>query len=76
MNVSKIDREVYGERHPNVVKTLNNLGLAWYDMGKPKKAIEYIQQSHNIFQEFFGDKRPHTKIVKESLNAIKNDPNQ
>ncbi|NIM14835.1 MAG: tetratricopeptide repeat protein, partial [Candidatus Aminicenantes bacterium] len=28
-----IDRNVYGEEHPDVARDLNNQGLAWDDLG-------------------------------------------
>ena len=66
-----IDKEVYGERHPDVARDLNNLGSAWHDLGNPQKALEYIQQAHDIFHEFYGDQHPHTKIAKEWLDNLK-----
>jgi tetratricopeptide (TPR) repeat protein len=67
----EIDREVYGEKHPDVATRLSNLGSAWYSLGDSKKAIEYTQQAYTIFQEILGDQHPNTKIVKENLEAIK-----
>jgi tetratricopeptide (TPR) repeat protein len=40
-----IGKEVYGERHPVVATTLNNLGQAWANLGEYEKAIEYIQKA-------------------------------
>jgi tetratricopeptide (TPR) repeat protein len=49
----------------------NNLGSAWKTLGDSKKAIEYFEKSYKIFQDIYGDQHPHTKIVKETLDALK-----
>lgn len=67
----EVDREVYGDRHPEVAAMLNNLGLAWHSLGDSKKAVEYTQQAYTIYQEIFGDQHPKTKLTKDNLEAIK-----
>ncbi|MGD2248926.1 MAG: tetratricopeptide repeat protein [Candidatus Methanofastidiosia archaeon] len=69
----EIGREVYGDRHPDVATDLSNLGGAWKSLGDSKKAIEYTQQAYTIFQEVLGDQHPKTKIVKENLQALKDE---
>jgi tetratricopeptide (TPR) repeat protein len=66
-----IDKEVFGDRHPNVAATLNNIGMAWYDLSDSRRAKEYFQQAYNIFREFYGDEHPHTRTVKEWLDGLK-----
>jgi tetratricopeptide (TPR) repeat protein len=62
-----IGKEVYGERHPNVATTLNNIGGAWDSLGEPKKALEYYEQALAIDKEVYGDKHPS---VAATLNNI------
>jgi tetratricopeptide (TPR) repeat protein len=62
-----IDKEVYGDRHPNVATRLNNIGVAWGALGEPKKAIGYYGQALSIDKEVYGDRHPN---VATMLNNI------
>ncbi len=62
-----IDKEVYGERHPNIATRLNNLGSAWKDLGEAKKAIEYFEQALSIDKEVYGEKHPHVAATLNNL---------
>jgi tetratricopeptide (TPR) repeat protein len=62
-----IDKEVYGDRHPDVAATLNNIGSAWDALGEPKKALEYYEQALSIHKEVYGDRHPD---VAATLNNI------
>ncbi len=62
-----IDKEVYGNRHPNVATRLNNIGSAWKALGVQKKAIEYYEQALSIDKEVYGDRHPN---VATRLNNI------
>jgi tetratricopeptide (TPR) repeat protein len=48
----------------------NNLGGAWKTLGDSKKAIEYCEKSYKIFLDIYGDQHPHTRTVKEALDAL------
>ena len=62
-----IDKEVYGERHPNVARDLNNIGVACVALGEPKKALEYYEQALSIDKEVYGERHPN---VARDLNNI------
>ena len=47
-------KNVYGERHPTVATSLNNLGEAWRALGEPLKAIEYYEQALAIDKAIYG----------------------
>jgi tetratricopeptide (TPR) repeat protein len=65
-----IDKEAYGDRHPNVARTLNNIGSAWYALGDSERAKDCFQQAYSIFRECYGDAHPHTKTVKKWLDGV------
>nr|WAI02779.1 MAG: tetratricopeptide repeat protein [Candidatus Methanoperedens sp.] len=50
-----IFKEVYGERHPAVVATLNNIGVAWGKLGKSEKALQCYEQALLIVKELYGE---------------------
>ena len=62
-----IGKEVYGERHPNVAATLNDLGGAWDSLGDSKKAIEYYEQALSIDREVYGERHPDVAINLNNL---------
>ena len=63
----EIYKAVFGDSHPSVASTLNNLGAAWSDLGEKKKAIEYYTQALEIYKAVFGDSHPD---VASTLNNL------
>ncbi len=61
--------KVYGHDHSSVATNLNNLGLAWNNLGDFQRAKEYFQHAYNMFREFYGDEHPHTRATKEWLDV-------
>jgi tetratricopeptide (TPR) repeat protein len=62
-----IDKELYGDRHPDVATNLNNIGSAWHALGEHKKAIEYYEQALSIDKVVYGDR--HSEVATD-LNNI------
>jgi tetratricopeptide (TPR) repeat protein len=65
----EIDREVYGEKHPDVATMLSNLGLAWDSLGDSKKAIEYFEKALKIDREVYGEKHPDVATRLNNLGG-------
>ena len=64
LNITKTE---YGEKHPDVAISLNNIGSVYHRRGDYGKALEYYDEALNILAEFFGQIHPD---VAASLNNI------
>lgn len=56
----KVDRELYGETHPQFAIGLFNLGNIELDRGNYAQASDYHQRSLNILQSWHGPNHPRT----------------
>ena len=67
-----IDKEVFGERHPEVAINLNNLGTAWNHLGEHEKAQQYMEDAYDIFLEYLGPTHQYTistiALINENLS--------
>ena len=48
-------RKVYGEEHPHVAQSYNNIGIALDSQGKYEEALIYFQKSFNDSDKSAGD---------------------
>src|SRR5262249_39782382 len=68
-----IDRQLYGDRHPNVAEDLINLGAIESERGHYPETEHYYRQALDILQKFFGPDNPETAdvmmLVARTLNA-------
>jgi tetratricopeptide (TPR) repeat protein len=62
-----IYKQVYGEQHPAVATTLNNMGTAYNSLGDAKRALTYFQQALTIDKQISGEQHPDVAI---SLNNM------
>jgi len=61
-------RKVFGDRHPSVATSLNNLAALYYSQGRYEEAEPLLQQALALSQELLGDDR-HPKVAS-SLNNL------
>jgi serine/threonine-protein kinase len=73
LRVVAMDRQLYGERHPNVAEDLINLGAIQSEWGHYTETERYYRQALDIIQSFYGKDHPETAsimtILGRSLNA-------
>jgi serine/threonine-protein kinase len=73
LRVVAMDRQLYGERHPNVAEDLINLGAIQSEWGHYAETERYYRQALDIIQSFYGKVHPETAsvmtILGRSLNA-------
>ena len=62
-----IRRELFGERHADTARSLNNIAISHNDLGNPKRALELAEQALAIRRELFGERHPDTA---QSLNNV------
>jgi serine/threonine-protein kinase len=58
--VLDLDRELYGDRHPQVANDLINLGAIQLDEGHYDQAEQYDRQALDIFRSFYGKENAET----------------
>jgi tetratricopeptide (TPR) repeat protein len=66
----RIDEAAYGQDHPAVARSVNNLGLVLMDLGDLKGARAHFERALRIFQKFLGEDHPKTVLVRENLEFI------
>ncbi|MES0336780.1 MAG: tetratricopeptide repeat protein [Candidatus Magnetobacterium sp. LHC-1] len=62
--------EVYGERHPYVATSYNNIGSAWDTLGDPKQAIAFYEKSLAILLEVYGERHPYVATTYNNLAYV------
>jgi len=63
----EIRRKIYGEYHPNVATSLNNLALLYYEESKYNEAEPLYKQALEIIKKIHGEYHPN---VATSLNNL------
>jgi len=63
----EIQKALFGDRHPDVATSLNNIGFVYSKKGDYDLALKYYEQSLEIQKALFGDRHPD---VASSLNNI------
>ena len=58
--VLKLDRQLYGDRHPHIADDLINLGAIQYELGHYPEAERLDRQALDITQSFYGQNHPAT----------------
>ncbi|NIM17407.1 MAG: tetratricopeptide repeat protein, partial [Candidatus Aminicenantes bacterium] len=66
-----INRNVYGEAHPDIAADLNNLGSIWNNLGGHRKAIGYFEQALTIWKKVYGDKHTQVAIGLNNLGSAR-----
>jgi tetratricopeptide (TPR) repeat protein len=60
-------RELFGQKHPNIAVSLNNIGAASDELGEHEIALELRKQALHMYRELFGEKHPS---IASSLNNV------
>jgi serine/threonine protein kinase/Tfp pilus assembly protein PilF len=72
LRVVAMDRQLYGDRHPNVAEDLMNLGAIQTEWGHYAETEHYYRQALDIIQGFYGKNHPETASVMTSLGRSLN----
>ena len=66
-----IRKKVFGDEHPDVAGSLNNLAVLLYHQQKYNEAKTYMEQALTIWAKVLGPDHPKTKAAEETLEVIK-----
>ena len=58
---------VYGENHPNVASSFNNIGFVYANQGNYSKALEYYEKALNMRLSIYGEQHPDVADSYENL---------
>ncbi len=65
----EMDRELFGENHPDTAIDYNNLGEAYRALGEYGKAIDYYERALAIDRKNFGENHPQVAIYTNNLGS-------
>ena len=65
----EVYRAVYGERHPSIATTLNNLGVVESNRKRLAEAVTYATAAFEMRRELLGPQHPSTLVAQANLAA-------
>ena len=65
-----IRKKVFGDEHPSVAESLNNLAGLLYSQGKINEAIPYFKETITIFKKVYGDEHPNVATALNNLAEL------
>ena len=63
----RIRLDIFGEKHPDVAASYNNVGCTYGELGEYEKELEYLLKALDIRRDIFGEKHPD---VAASYNNV------
>ena len=67
----EICKSVYGEHHPDVATSYNNIGFVYYSKGDYSRALEMFGLSLDICESIYGKDSSVVEELKENIRKIK-----
>ncbi len=56
--------------HPDLARSIHNIGLTYERQGDLEKAIQYFDQAKDIAQRTLSDEHPFINLINNSRNRI------
>ena len=69
----EINKDNFGEEHPTVARSLNNLALLYQTMGNYDKAEPLLRQSLDIYKNILGENHPDYATLLNNLASLYHD---
>ena len=66
-----INEQSFGEDHPNVAISLNNLALLLKETNRLAEAEPMMRRALEIFAKSLGPDHPSTQMARENLESLK-----
>ena len=67
----EIRKSVYGEHHPDVATSYNNIGYVYYAQGDYSRALEMYEQALEIYESVYGKGSSVVEELEEIIREIK-----
>ena len=66
----KINRKQFGDSHPSIAVTLNNLGSVFYSEGSFHRALKYYNQSLEIMMKHLGSDNENVATIWNNMGDV------
>ena len=66
----EIRKSVYGEHHPDVATSYNNIGLVYDSQGEYSRALEMYERSLEIIKSVYGDNHPKVAASYNNIGSV------
>ena len=63
--------KTFGEQHPDVALSYNNMAFTFEKAGMVDKALEYYDKALRVFEATLGKDHPYYTITKENADDLK-----
>ncbi|CAF3723180.1 unnamed protein product [Adineta steineri] len=71
--VLEIYQNTLSSNHPDFANSYNNIANVFYNMEDYSEALSYFERALDIYQRTLPPTHPHIKIVKDSIEIVKED---
>ena len=65
-----IRKQIFGESHPSVANSYNNIGTVYHSHDDYARALEYYQKSLVIWKQVFGDFHPDVAFSYNNIGCV------
>jgi tetratricopeptide (TPR) repeat protein len=73
LKTNEVSRLILGDKHPNTLKTINNLASVYRNQGRHKEAEELHRQVRAVQEQVLGKEHPDTLTTLNNLASVYSD---
>jgi len=66
----RLRKELLGEKHPDTLMSLNNLGMIYKELGRLSEALPLLEKGYRLSKEVLGEKLEGFAFVRKKLSSF------